>query len=108
MEKIGEETYAKRLELAKKITYSVKEILDGQTMPDAIAAIGLGIGVNIVEFETMAGGKVSAEEIGETVTGMISKTIQVLKLNKPEEDFIDDSEDDSEDTAELTKPEAEA
>lgn len=99
MEKIGEETYAKRIELAKKITYSVKEILDGQPMPDALAAIGLGIGVNIKEFEAMAEGKVSAEELAEAVKELISKTIQILKIGTVG--------DDSEDTTE-TKPEAEA
>lgn len=104
MEKIGEETYAKRIELAKKITYSVKEILDGQTMPDALAAIGLGIGVNLKEFESMAEGKVSAEELAEAVKELISKTILMLKTDT----VGDESGDDSEDTAELTKPEAEA
>lgn len=104
MEKIGEETYAKRIELAKKITYSVKEILDGQTMPDALAAIGLGIGVNIKEFESMAEGKVSAEELAEAVKELISKTILMLKTDT----VADGLEDDSEDTTELTKPEAEA
>lgn len=100
MEKIGEETYAKRIELAKKITYSVKEILDGQPMPDALAAIGLGIGVNLKEFEAMAEGKVSAEELAGAVTELISKTILMLKIDTG-------PEDDSEDTTE-TKPEAEA
>lgn len=108
MEKIGEETYAKRIELAKKITYSVKEILDGQPMPDALAAIGLGIGVNLKEFESMAEGKVSAEELAGAVTELISKTILMLKTDAVGDGLEDDSEDDSEDTAELTKPEAEA
>jgi len=108
MEKIGEETYAKRIELAKKITYSVKEILDGQPMPDALAAIGLGIGVNIKEFEAMAEGKVSAEELAEAVKELISKTILMLKIDTVGDGFEDDSDDDSEDTTENIKPEAEA